>query len=98
MEKLGANYFKNLAVQQGKKLASVPLKDKSAAKLLTSDNSIDCYIVKDGSIVGGRGFRSKENFENNAAYLLQKIQKIAADGVDVISEWGDSLFKNAKDL
>jgi hypothetical protein len=95
---ISPNFFKDLAIKQGKKLASVPLKDQGAAKLLTGNNSIDCFIVKDGSIVGGKGFHSEKHFEEESGALLEKLQAIVADGVDVVKEWTASLNKNVKDL
>jgi hypothetical protein len=95
---ISPNFFKDLAIRQGKKLASIPLKDQGAAKLLTGNNSIDCFIVKDGSIVGGRGFHSKAHFEEESGVLFEKLQSIVADGIDVVKEWAASLNKNVSDL
>jgi hypothetical protein len=97
---LSANYFKNLAIKEGKKLASIPLEDKSAVKILTGKNSLDCYVVRKGRLLEVSGFRVKDqsDFLNKTAGILEKIQKLAAKGIDVVEEWGDSLYKNVKDL
>jgi hypothetical protein len=98
---ISPNYFKNLAIQQGKNLASVRLKDNSTVKILTGDKSLDCYVVKNGHLLEASGFKSVDegSFLNKVSEKLEKIQKIAAEGVDVAYEWGVSLFKNAsKDL
>jgi hypothetical protein len=97
---IGANYFKNLAIEKGKKLASIPLKDNSAVKLLTGKNSLDYYVVKKGQLLEASGFRSKDqgDFLNKTAGLLEQFQKLAAEGIDVVEEWGASLYKNVKDL
>jgi hypothetical protein len=98
MTKIPANYFRDLAVKQGRKLASIPLKDGSAAKVLTGESAVDCYIVKNGRITEGTGFQSKANYEERTGALLERLQAIAADKVDVFEKWSSSLDKNTPDL
>jgi hypothetical protein len=93
--KIGANFFRDLAKKDGKGLATIPLKDKSSVNILTGHRTFECYHVKDGSIEGLAGFKtnSTENFYKEARLKLDKIQKFAEDGVNVVNEWISSLAK-----
>lgn len=77
-----------LAKRQGMKLMSLPLKDKSSAKVLWNDKAIDCYIVKNGKVREGIKIQGPEGYWcNEMAALLSKLQKKVIDGVDVFTEF-----------
>ena len=86
--KIGANYFVDLAKERNLKLTSIPLKDKTAVKILSNEDTFEVYHVDKGHITGAKGFKgSLEGYLNFAGQMLDKVQKAAADGIDVMQEW-----------
>ncbi len=93
IQKTGWN-FVEMAAKEGKKLMSVPLKDKSTAKVLWNDNAVDCFIVKNGKLKGGRGAAgSTEHIANEMAKIMDKLEEIVAPGVDVFKSFLNATFK-----
>ncbi len=83
-----------LAAKNKLRLVNLPLKNKSTAKILWNENEVDCFIVKNGKILGGKGSRgSLENMQNELAFLLDKFQDKVADGVDIMKNFADSFRK-----
>lgn len=78
------------------KLLSIPMKDGSSAKLMWNADRADCFILKSGKIQGAQGFVSKNNFAENMGALLEKLQKNAKDGFDVIKEYINSAHRIVK--
>ena len=77
-----------MAAKNGQKLMSVPLKDKSSAKVLWNDNSVDCFIMKNGKMVSGRGAQGNPDFINNElAVILDKVRKFAEPGFDMLTNF-----------
>lgn len=84
----------DLAAKRGQKIASIPLKDKSSIKILSNKHTFDVYHVKNGRLLGAKGYQGPASeYHNFAAEMMEYIQKLAADGIDVVSEWGKSLMK-----
>lgn len=90
--------FPEIAARTGKVLTSIPMKDKSAVKILSDAHSFEVYQVKNGKVItacGMSGFKDSTNIGNFAGGMLEKIQKNAAEGIDVFQEWMKSLSKLA---
>lgn len=91
----GRSAFADLAARRGQKLTSIPLKDNSMAKILSNDNSFDVYFVKKGDkhpnvqMFSG----SPEKIQEIAKNFLENLQKMAAEGIDVMKEWSKSFQK-----
>lgn len=77
------------------KMLSVPLKkDYGIAKLLWKDNAMDCYIVKDNSLVGQKSARGPvEYICNEVEYILGKLDKAKQDGFDLLGHFAKATFK-----
>lgn len=86
--KIGANYFVDLAKERNLKLTSIPLKDKTAVKILSNEDTFEVYHVNKGHIMGAKGFKgSLEGYLNFAGRMIDKIQEAAEKGIDVMHEW-----------
>ncbi len=89
----GRNAFAELATKRGQKLTNIPLKDDSVAKILSNENSFDVYFVKKGDkhpnvqMFSG----SPEKIQAIAKDFLANLQKMAAEGIDVMKEWSKNL-------
>ena len=89
--------FVKLAQMQGKKLASIPLKDKSTAKLLFNDNALDCFIVKNGKILEGKGARMPEwKLDEEFGIILDKLTPRVAEGFNIVKEIASAFVRNVK--
>ncbi len=86
--------FVEMASKQGKKLMSIPLKDNKTAKVLWNDNAVDCFIMKDGKLVNGKGATGSTPYiQNEMAGILDKLQTIVAPGVDMLKIFMNACFK-----
>ncbi|MBE7713550.1 MAG: hypothetical protein E7Z87_07390 [Cyanobacteria bacterium SIG26] len=86
--KIGANYFVDMAKQRNLKITSIPLKDKTAVKILSNDDTFELYHVDKGHITAAKGFKgSLEGYLNFAGRMIEKVQNAAAEGIDVMQEW-----------
>lgn len=85
--------FADYAARKGKKIISVPLKDKSSAKMMWDDKLVDVVQVRNGRAL--RGIR-KGATEENIAAIIDKLQSLAAEGVNVLDMWAKELAKNIK--
>lgn len=86
--KIGANYFVDLAKKNNLKLTSIPLKDKTAVKILSNEDTFEVYHVNKGHITAAKGFKgSLEGYMEFAGRMIDRIQKAAAEGIDVMHEW-----------
>lgn len=84
VQKAGWN-FAEMAAKQSKKLMSVPLKDKATAKILWNDNAVDCYVMKKGKLVEGRGYQGPANCVlEEFGLILDKLQEIVEPGFDIL--------------
>ncbi len=80
--------FTKMAVKNRQKLMSVPLNDKSTAKVLWNDNSVDCFIMKNGQMIEGRGAQGNPDFiSNELAIILDKVRKVAEPGFDLLTNF-----------
>lgn len=87
--------FPEIAARTGKTLTSIPMKDKSTIKILSDERSFNVFQVKNGKIIDAWGmFGSKastDKVDNFASVMLERIQKNAAEVIDVMREWMKSL-------
>lgn len=81
------------AAKTGKKYASIPMKDKSSVKILTGDNSVDFFQVKNGRLLSAAGHHGEEQDISFVSKTLARIQQFAEDGFDAIEAWDESLMK-----
>ncbi len=80
--------FNKMAAKYGQKLMNVPLKDKSNAKVLWNDNTVDCFIMKGDKMVEGRGASGNPDFVSlELAKILDKLQKVAEPGFDMFTNF-----------
>ena len=85
--------FAELAAKRRQSMTTIPLKDKSTAKILSNENSFDVYFVKKGDKhLNAQMFSgTPEQIQKIAHNMIETIQKMAADGIDVMKEWSKSL-------
>ena len=67
------------------------MKDGSSIKILQNleKNAIDFFQVKNGKLLGAKGFRGKDS-DCHAANLLGSLSKYAEKAEDVDKAWIDS--------
>lgn len=83
-----------LAARNKLNLINLPLKNKSTAKILWNDNEVDCFIIKNDKILGGRGMRgNSDSMQNELAFLFDRFQNKVADGVDITKKFVNSFRK-----
>lgn len=86
--------FSELALKQGKKIISVPLKDKTTVKILWNDRSADVFQVSENKILQARRLRgNSEKINLFIKDAINRIQKSAKDGIDILTIWAE---KNSK--
>jgi len=92
------NYdFEKWAIKYNQKLMSVPLKDKSTAKILWNDNSVDCYIMKNNTLVAGGGVSGNKTYvKNSLAHYLDNIRKVAEPGFDMLTAFVKASVPNMR--
>ncbi len=83
------------AIKNGKKMISVPMADKSSAKVLWDNKRIDVLSIKQGKL---QGVKSMDFSIENMAVVIEKLQKFAQKGIDVMKMWSDELAKNISRL
>lgn len=84
----------DFAKKNGKKVTTIPLKDKSSVKILSGENDITFFEIKNNEIRGAKGYQgSKEGLKDFAINTLEKIQELALDGVNVFKEFTKTLIK-----
>lgn len=83
------------AIKKGKNIISVPMADKSSAKVLWDNKRIDIVNIKHGSL---KGVKSMKFSVENMAVVIEKLQKFAEKGVDVMKLWSEELIKNISRL
>lgn len=80
--------FTKMAAKHGQKLMSVPLKDKSSAKILWNANTVDCFIIKNGKMQEARGAQGNPDFiMNELAKILDKVRAVAEPGYDMLTNF-----------
>lgn len=83
-----------LAARNKLNLINLPLKDKSTAKILWNNNEVDCFIMKNDKIIGGRGMRGGfDSTQKELAFLYDQFQHKVADGVDITKKFVNSFRK-----
>ena len=84
IQKVGWDFAK-MAAKRQQKLMSVPLNDKSVAKILWNDNSVDCFVMKNGKMIEGRGAQGNPDFiTNELAKVLDRVRESAVPGFDML--------------
>ncbi len=77
--------FADCAAAQGKSFKSIPLRDKHTAKLLWNENSVDCYIMKNGKIVEACASKGPKDFIlQELESIIGKLEKLKAPGFDFV--------------
>ena len=77
--------FAKMAAKRQQKLMSVPLNDNSVAKILWNDNSVDCFVMKNGKMIEGRGAQGNSDFiTNELATVLDRVRELAMPGFDML--------------
>lgn len=93
IQKTGWN-FAQMAANQGKKLMSIPLKDKATANVLWNNNAVDCFIIKNGKLEGARGAAgSTEHVADELIKIIDKLQEIVEPGADIFKNFLKATFK-----
>lgn len=76
------------AEKHGLKYTSIPLKDKSSVKILEGEDEVTFLKVKKNNILEAKGYKgSSEDLTFFITNTLAKIQEMALDGIDVVSEY-----------
>ena len=93
VQKAGWN-FVEMAVKQNKRLMSLPLRDKSTAKVLWNNNAVDCFIIRKGRVKEGRGAAgSPDHVSEEMARIFDKLEHLVEPGVDVFKSFISASFK-----
>ena len=86
--------FEQLAKKQGRKILNIPLNSGESAKVVFNDEFCDIYVVKDGNVLKKiKSSRSKFDLDTFLARQIQKFQKLAVEGVDVLKEYTKSCYR-----
>lgn len=75
-------------------MASIRLKDGSSLKIMSKDNRLDAFVVKNGKILSAYGSQGSSEFiDNRFVTLLIKMQKSMEKGKDIFDEFYKSMIK-----
>lgn len=69
-----------------KVIDSFRLKDGSSIKVCAGDNAVDIYQVKNGRLLGAKGFRGKDNVDESD-YYREYLRENFADDADRIYDY-----------
>ncbi len=84
------NFVKNL---KNVKQLSVPLKDGSTAKFMTSDTYLECLITKGDKILEGKGKYSTKGITSKDVWSsFEKVQDHVKNGVDFFKEFSRAIL------
>jgi len=83
--RISSDYIARRAGRYKQRVTSIPCKDNSTINILSNDNSFDVLQTSDGKLVGLCSYRMPKE------YIIKKIQKMAADGIDVAKELAKTL-------
>jgi hypothetical protein len=72
--------LRSYAQKRNMNYTSTNLNDGSTAKILSNEKEVDCFIMKNGKIIGGKGFRGNLNYLfEMSGKLIDDLLKHSAD-------------------
>lgn len=93
----GLDFVSKLAAKDNKKIMTLPLKDNTIANILYNQNSVDCYVMREGALEGAVGaMGSVDHIIRTAEDIMKKLQKHTTSDLNVCLDTIKAYFKNIK--
>ena len=91
------DFVSELAAKYDKKIMTLPLKNDEIANILYNKNSVDCFITKEGSLIGATGASGHVDYViHSAEEIMKKLQKHETSDINVCLDTIKAYFKNIK--
>lgn len=93
----GLDFVSELAAKYDKRIMTLPLKDNTIANILYNKNSVDCYVMGEGSLLGAKGAKGHVDYViRTAEDIMKKLQKHTTSDINVCLDTIKAYCKNIK--
>lgn len=75
------DFFSKMAKKNNCEYRQIQLRDDLTSNFLMNETRFDCYLTKDGRVVGGQGFRTSKS-TNYLKNMLKTVSKLPATVVE----------------
>ena len=81
------DFFSKMAKKDNCEYCQIQLKDDLTSNFLMNETRFDCYLTKDGRVVGGQGFKTSKstNYLKNMLKTVSKLPATVAEKTVILS-------------
>lgn len=83
------DFFSKMAKKNNCEYRQIQLKDDLTSNFLMNETRFDCYLTKDGRVVGGQGFKTSNpvNYVKNLLKMVTKLPCSEETRIKVLEEF-----------